>query len=94
LPPESRTARAVNGAPWGDREELAAVAVEQLQVIASLFHHAWFKAPHPEVIPVPRPGRNGQDVPQEMVEPPRMSTRDEIRSFFGGSGVQVIYSDS
>lgn len=63
-------------------------------MIGSLLHHAWFKGPHPEPVPIPRPGRNGQDVPQEMVEPPKSSSKEEIRAFFGGAGVQTVYSES
>jgi len=74
---------------------MAALTVEQLQMIASLFHHAWFKEPHPELIPIPRPGQNGGNrVSGEMVEPPKMSSREEIRAFFGGSGTKVVYSES
>jgi hypothetical protein len=47
---------------------------------------------------VSRPGQNGhgngQRAPTEMVEPPKMSSREEIRAFFGGSGTKVVVSDS
>jgi hypothetical protein len=29
-----------------------------------------------------------------MIAPPKMSSKEEIRSFFGGAGVQAVYSDS
>lgn len=89
--------RAVSGLhrDWGLEEELRAATVEQLQLIVSLLHHAWFKAPHPEPVQVPRPGQNGQaSGVGEMVAPPKMSTREEIRSFFGGEGVKAVYSES
>lgn len=76
-------------ARWGDQEELLAATLEQLQVIASLLHRAWFKPPHPEPSPVPRPGDAPQAAPDGRAEPeerPRMSTRAEIRAFFGARG--------
>jgi hypothetical protein len=31
----------------------------------------------------------------ELAEPPRMSTKEEIRAFFGGGeGTQIVYSES
>jgi hypothetical protein len=71
--------------------------VEQLQLIVSLLHTAWFKEPHPKPIPVPRPGDgNGQRPMGELAEPPKMSSREEIRAFFGGGdgSIKVVYSES
>ncbi len=86
----------MHGPPWGDTEELLACTVEQLQVVSSLLHHAWFKPPHPEPVPIQRPGQggNGQQQVGELAEPPRMSSKDEIRAFFGGPGAKVVVSDS
>lgn len=83
------------GVVWGDREELLATTVEQLQQIICLLHAAWFKEPHPEPIRVPRPGEGGHVAePAEMVEPPKMSTAAEIRAFFGGEGTKAVFSRS
>ena len=60
--------------------------------MVALLHAAWFKPPHPEVVPVPRPGHDGQQV--ATAEPLRMSTAAEIRAFFSGDGTRVVYSDS
>jgi hypothetical protein len=78
---------------WGDTQELLAGTVEQLQVIGSLLHHAWFKPPHPEPVRVPRPGAIGGSAitgPAEPEpEPVKMSSREEIRAFFKGEGTTV-----
>jgi hypothetical protein len=76
---------------WGDTQELLAGTVEQLQVIGSLLHHAWFKGPHPEPVRVPRPGDGAPPAAESNghAEPPRMSTREEIRAFFRGEGTTV-----
>jgi hypothetical protein len=57
-------------------------------VVALLHTGLGFKPPHPEVVPVPRPGQDGQQVP--TAEPPRMSTPEEIRAFFSGEGTRVL----
>lgn len=75
---------------------MLALTVEQLRLVTFLLHAAWFKPPHPEPLPVPRPGQNGQGVLAEMVEPPKMSSKAEIRAFFGGGdgSTKVVYSES
>jgi hypothetical protein len=78
-------------ATWGDTEELLARTVDRLGEVVALLHAAWFKPPHPEVVPVPRPGGGGQ---VETTEVPRMSTAAEIRAFFTGDGTRVVYSES
>jgi hypothetical protein len=30
----------------------------------------------------------------ELAEPPRMSTKEEIRAFFGRAGTEIVYSES
>jgi hypothetical protein len=60
--------------------------------VVALLHTAWFKPPHPQVVPVPRPGQD--PAAAATVEPPRMSTPAEIRAFFSGDGARLIYSDS
>jgi hypothetical protein len=43
------------------------------------------------VVAVPRPG-SGEQV--EMAEVPKMSSPEEVRAFFTGSGTKVVYSQS
>lgn len=84
----------VHGPLWGDREELLAATVDRLGEALYLLQ-AIAGVKHPERIPpVPRPGINGQGTPAEMVEPPKMSTKAEIRAFFGMEGTKVVYSES
>jgi hypothetical protein len=66
--------------------------VDRLGEVVALLHTAWFKPPHPEAVPVPRPGLDGEQV--ATTEPPRMSTAAEIRAFFTGDGTRVVYSES
>lgn len=83
-----------HGPLWGDREELLAATVDRLGDALYLLQ-AIAGVRHPERIPpVPRPGINGQREVGELAEPPKMSTREEIRAFFGGSGTKAVYSDS
>ena len=79
-------------ADWGDQEELLARAVDRLGEVVWLLHKAWFKPPHPEPVPVDRPGDGGRPDHVELEEPPRMSSPAEIRAFFGAKG--VIYTES
>lgn len=62
--------------------------VDRLGQVMALLHAAWFKPPHPEMVPVPRPGQ------QQQEGPPQMSTAAEIRAFFSGDGTRLVYSDS
>ena len=78
-------------ADWGDTEELLARVADRLGEVVALLHAAWFKPPHPEMVPVPRPG-SGEQV--ETAEVPKMSSPEEIRAFFTGSGTKVVYSES
>jgi hypothetical protein len=59
--------------------------VDRLGEVVALLHTAWFKPPHPEVVPVPRPGHD-----QQPEGPARMSTPAEIRAFFSGEGTRVL----
>jgi hypothetical protein len=83
-------------ADWGAREELLATTVDQLQQVVCLLHAAWFKPPHPQPVRFPRPGGDGQrdGEPLELAELPRMSSKEEIRAFFGGPGGSIVVSDS
>jgi hypothetical protein len=54
--------------------------------VVALLHTAWFKPPHPEVVPIPRPAADQQ----QEEGPPRMSTPAEIRAFFSGEGTRVL----
>lgn len=51
-----------------------------------MLHVAWFKPPHPDPTPVQRPAKPALPAEQEKApdEPPRMSTREEVRAFFRG----------
>jgi len=93
LPRTPATVRALLGdlADWGTTEELLAATVDRLGEVTSLLHHAHFKPPHPDVQPVPRPGDDGRPAELELAAPPQMSSRDEIRAFFGGA---IVVSDS
>jgi hypothetical protein len=84
-------ARAEHSPPWGDTEELLAAAVDRLGEVAYLLRKAHFKGDPQPPAPVPRPGDGGQPTVVELAEPPRMSSKEEIRAFFGQS---IRYSES
>lgn len=47
----------------------------------------------PQRIPLlPRPGNNRHAAPQELAEPPKMSSKAEVRAFFGGDATKVVVS--
>lgn len=78
-------------AGWGYSEELLATVVDWLAVLDWHLRQAHFKGPHERPEPVLRPGDGGQPERVELDEPPRMSTPEEIRAFFGAS---MRYSES
>jgi len=81
----------VHGPPWGDTEELLALAVDRLAEVAYLLRRAHFKGEPSLPESVPRPGDGGRPDVVELAEPPRMSSKEEIRAFWGSA---IMYSES
>lgn len=81
-------------AGWGFSEELLATAVDLLGYLAYLTKAAHFKGTHRLPEPVRRPGDGGRPDTVELSEPPRMSTPEEIRAFFSGTGTRITYTES
>ncbi|HEV8652036.1 MAG TPA: hypothetical protein VG276_22220 [Actinomycetes bacterium] len=65
--------------------------MDRLGEVVYLLRRAHFKGDPPVPDPVPRPGDGGRPETVELAEPPRMSTKEEIRAFWGGA---VRYSES
>jgi hypothetical protein len=94
LPPTSLTARAVHGdaAGWGVHEELLAGVVDRLGSALYLLQ-AVAGVANPEHPPaVPRPTDAERVAATEA--PPKMSTKEEIRAFFGMPGTETHYSEN
>jgi len=59
--------------------------------VTYLLRKAHFKGEPSPPAPLPRPGDGGHPEVVELATPPRMSTKEEIRAFWGGA---IRYSES